>query len=86
MGKKSRLKKERRELRAQNIHPACGDDTEMHAFVPVVPGSTAIEVQKKLTIEYQKQIKASPMWKQIVDELGEEKAEKLLKQCKAKVE
>jgi Cu/Ag efflux pump CusA len=86
MGKKSRLKRERRELRAKDISPAWTDEAGMHTIVPALPGVSAEEMQKQMTIEYQKRIKASPEWKKIVAEMGEEEAEKLLKQCEAKIE
>ena len=40
------------------------------------------EELEEMTKEYQKQMKLTPEWKEIVKELGEEKAEELLKQCK----
>jgi Cu/Ag efflux pump CusA len=86
MGKKSRSKRERRELRAQNTPPAWTDEAGMHSIVPAIPGVSAEEMQKKMTIEYQKKIKASPEWNKIGVELGKEEAEKLLKQCEAKIE
>ena len=86
MGKKSRSKRERRELRAQNTPPTWADETGMHTIVPVSPGVSAEEIQKKMTIEYQKRIKASPEWNKIVANLGEEEAEKLLMQCEAKID
>ena len=86
MGKKSRSKRERRELRAQNTPPARTDEDGMHTIIPVLPDVSAEEMQKKMTIEYQKRIKASPEWNKIVEDLGEEEAEKLLKQCEAKIE
>lgn len=86
MGKKSRLKRERRELRAQNILPVWDDEAGIHTVVPVLPGVSTSEMQKKMTIEYQKTIKESPVWSKIVEEFGKEKAEALLKQCEAKIE
>lgn len=86
MGKKSRSKRERRELRAQNTPPTWADETGMHTIVPALPGVSAEEIQKKMTIEYQKRIKASPEWNKIVANLGEEEAEKLLMQCEAKID
>ena len=86
MGKKSRLKRERRDLRAQNILPVWDDEVGIHTVVPVLPGVSTSEMQKKMTIEYQKTIKESPVWSKIVEEFGKEKAEALLKQCEAKIE
>lgn len=86
MGKKSRLKRERRELREQNIPPGWTDRAGFHTAVPALPGVSVEEMQEKMTVEYQKRIKASAEWKKIVADIGEEEAEKLLKQCKAKIE
>jgi len=36
-----------------------------------------------MTKEYQKRIKNSPMWEEMVQKFGKEKAEKLLKERKA---
>jgi len=86
MGKKSRLKKERRELCSQDIPPVWTDEAGMHTIVPALPGVSAEDMQKQMTIEYQQQIKTLPEWNNIVADLGEEEAEKLLKQCEAKIE
>lgn len=46
------------------------------------PTSSEID---KMTNEYQNQIKNSPLWDKMVKQYGEEKAEKLLSECKAEV-
>ena len=38
------------------------------------------EEQERMTNEYQKRIKKSPMWEMMVKEHGEEKAEEMLKE------
>ena len=87
MGRKSRLKKERRESASQlPSTPESNDRIEMHQLVPAPPGVSAQEMQAKMTAEYQKQIKESPMWAHMVQEFGEEKAEELLKECKAEIQ
>jgi len=86
MGRKSRLKRERRKLREQNIIPSWTDEEGMHTIIPSQPGVSAEEMQEKMTIAYQKEIKASPVWDQIVEKYGEEKAEEFLKECKARIE
>ena len=45
--------------------------------------STTPKIDMDMTTEFQKQIKNSPKWAEIVKEYGEEKAEELLKECKA---
>lgn len=39
----------------------------------------------KLTENFQKEIRQSEMWDQMVAELGEERAEQILKECKADI-
>jgi hypothetical protein len=43
------------------------------------------EEQEIMTKEYQKKIKGSPMWEQMVNEYGEEKANEILKDFKVQV-
>lgn len=38
-----------------------------------------------MTKNFQKELRNSEIWDQMVDEFGEEKAEKILKECKADV-
>ena len=48
------------------------------------PGSPPSPEQlKKMTKEYQNQIRNSPLWDEMVQKYGKEKAEKLLKEFKA---
>ncbi len=50
------------------------------------PGSPpSPERLEKMTKEYQKQIRNSPLWDEMVQKYGKEKAEKLLKEFKAEV-
>jgi hypothetical protein len=44
-----------------------------------------IEEQERMTKEYQKNIKKSPMWSMMVKEYGEEKAEEMLKEFQVQV-
>jgi len=49
-------------------------------------GETASPEQlERITKEYQKQIRNSPLWDDMVRKFGKEKAEELLKQCRAKL-
>jgi hypothetical protein len=50
----------------------------------VAPGSSpSPEELKKMTTEYQKQIRNSPLWDEMVKNYGEKEAKKLLKEFKA---
>jgi hypothetical protein len=84
MGRKSRIKRERRQKRDAVPNPFWEDADGIHTsfFVPGEPPSCAAD---QMTAEFQKKIRNSHMWKQMVDKFGEKEAEKLLKQCKAEV-
>jgi hypothetical protein len=56
------------------------DEQGMHAVVPGTPDPDTFE---RMTEIYQQKIRQSPMWDQMVSEFGLEKAEQLLKQCRA---
>ncbi len=81
MGKKSRLKRERK------MAPRFGfwEDAEgIHSLLPF-PGKLPENASEKLTENFQENLKGSPIWNKMVEEFGEEKAEQLLKECKAQV-
>ena len=85
MGRKSRLKRERRQMR--ELHDASFMNIEgFHASVPIPPGKSVEEIQSKITAEYQKNIKASPVWDEIVKMYGEDEAENILKEFEAKIQ
>jgi hypothetical protein len=51
----------------------------------VAPGGPLTpEELDKMTQRYQKQVRHSPMWKQMVQEFGKAKAEELLKEFRVK--
>lgn len=51
----------------------------------VAPGGPLTpEDLERMTRTYQKQIRRSPMWQQMVQEFGKDKAESLLKACQVK--
>ncbi len=52
----------------------------MHAILPGTPDADTFE---RMTELYQQNIRNSPMWDEMVREFGIEKAERLLKQCRA---
>ena len=64
MGKKSRLKKERKSMEKS---------FNMGGF------------SDKLTENFQKEIRNSEMWDQMVAEFGEKRAEEILKECNADI-
>ena len=51
----------------------------------VAPGGPLTQAElDHMTQTYQQQIRNSPMWKQMVQEFGEAKAEELLRECQVK--
>ena len=63
MGKKARLKRQRRQQ----------------------TGAVEKELSEMMTKNFQKELRNSELWYQMVAEFGEKKAEELLKGCKAEV-
>lgn len=59
------------------------DDDGIHFVSPGSPPSP--EQLEKMTKEYQKKIRNSPLWDEMVQKYGKEEAEKLLKEFKAEV-
>jgi hypothetical protein len=57
------------------------DNDGIHFAAPGSPPSP--EQSEKMTKEYQKQIRNSPLWDEMVKKFGKAKAEKLLKEFKA---
>ena len=58
--------------------------TENDGIHLVAPGSPPTPEQlEKMTKEYQKRVRNSPLWDEMVKKYGKEKAEKLLKEFKA---
>lgn len=60
--------------------PMWMDEQGMHA---IVPGSPDADTFERMTELYQQNIRNSPMWDEMVRQFGIEKAERLLKQCRA---
>lgn len=90
MGRKSRLKKLRRENKAKpgvDINPdqlpVWQDSEGLHSIMPGEPPSE--EKLAEMTAAYQKNIRNSPLFKEMVKQFGKEKAEKLLKECKVEL-
>jgi len=59
------------------------DDEGLHLMAPGTPPSP--EQLEKMTEEYQKRIRKSSLWGEMVRKFGKEEAERLLKQCRAKL-
>ena len=84
MGKKSRIKRERRAKQEALPEPFWEDATGIHTSF-VASGEPPPSAAEQMTEEFQKRIRNSPIWKQMVEQFGEKEAENLLKQCKAEV-
>ena len=68
---------------ASELPVTWADEEGMHIISQgVKPTSSEIDQMSK---EYQNQIRNSPMWDEMVNEFGKEKAEELLKECKAEI-
>ena len=84
MGKKKKnLKRKKSQIQSSLPSFSWMEKDGFHFAMPGV--SPSPEQLEKMTDEYQKQIRNSPMWDDMVREFGKEKAEKLLKQCRAKL-
>lgn len=86
MAKKKNKKPRKRDQRAPKSSDIAGpvwlDEEGLHALFPGKPPSE--EFLDLLTENFQRELRNSPMWDQMVEQFGEEEAEKLLKQCRAK--
>ena len=84
MGRKSRIKRERRDKQDALPDPFWKDGAGIHTAFSV-SGVPPPDAANRMTEEFQKKLRNSPMWKQMVDQFGEEEADRLLKQCKAEI-
>lgn len=84
MGKKSRLKRLRREVGSAGQPQMWLDDAGIHA-VGVGPPPTAAEAAV-MALAFQEQIRKSPQWEQLVQMYGEQKAAEILKEVTVRVE
>lgn len=84
IGKHKKTKAQRRAQRKVIGAPALSwhDEEGIHFIAPGVPLPGD---EEKLTENFQKQIRNSPLWGQMVAEFGGAKATELLKQCKARI-
>jgi hypothetical protein len=85
VGRASRKKRERRKQAAAQTPQGVGaGDDGIHAIVPAI--APAREMEDAMTAEFQRNIRKSPLWDDMVRQYGEQKAEELLKKCRAKVQ
>ncbi|MBI4662286.1 MAG: hypothetical protein HY735_25990 [Verrucomicrobia bacterium] len=84
MGKKSRLKKLRREGVSAADPLMWGTEEGVHALGAGQPPS-ASEVAA-MTAAYQERIRRSPLWDQMVKEFGEQKAAEMLKEFTVRID
>lgn len=84
MGKKSRLKKQRREAVAAEGPLMWGSEEGVHA-VGVGQLPTGSEVAA-MTSAYRERIRKSPLWDQMVREFGEQKATEMLMEFTVRID
>ena len=86
MGKKSRIKRLKREARKNYsdlpVFTAM-DEEGMHALIPGLPPSE--EKLEEMSKIYQDKIRESTLWDLMVKEYGKEKSEELLKECRVEI-
>ena len=51
----------------------------------LVPGTPTPELLDKLSQNFQEQLRRSPLWKELIQQYGEERAEQILRQCRAQL-
>ena len=90
MGRKSRLKKIRRENKGKSVEhfnpdqlPVWQDAEGLHSLMPGQPPSE--EKLAEMTAVYQKNIRNSEIFTLMVEQFGKEKAEDMLKEFKVEI-
>jgi len=85
MGKKSRRKRQQRLSKPSHVaEPVLWQAQDgFHMLVPGAPPTP--EMLEEMTRQYQEQVRHSPLWGEMVKEYGKEKAEELLKECRAEL-
>lgn len=85
--KKKKRRKQQSNARRQSSSPthtmAWQDGDGTHFMMPGTPPTP--EMLEELTKEYQKQIRNSPLWDEMVKQYGRDKAEEILKECRAEL-
>jgi len=59
------------------------DDDGLHVLSP--GASPSPEMLEEMTKVYQEKIRSSPLWDQIVEQVGEEEAERMLQPCRVEL-
>ena len=84
---RNRSKRQHQDASSENIFPADGmtwmEGDGLHALLPGEKPS--VEQIRKITEEYQRQIRKSPLFKQWVKHYGKKKAVEMLKECRFEV-
>lgn len=90
MGRKSRLKNLRRENKAKSGSdinpdqlPLWQDAEGLHSIMPGLPPSE--DKLAEMTADYQKNIRNSPLFTEMVKQFGRQKAEEMLKEFKVEL-
>ena len=86
MGKHRKKKKSKPKKRSTTASPETvfwQDKRELQAVLPAMAPKE--EFIDKLSQNFQKEIRNSPLWQQMVEQFGLEMAEQLLKQCRAEL-
>jgi len=82
---KNRKNKERRKKSRFGLPGFSWQDGEGFHFLR--PGRRPSPEQvEEMTRQYQEKIRNSPLWDQMVNNFGKEKAEELLKECRVKID
>ena len=51
----------------------------------LVPGTPTPELLAELSRNFQEQLRRSPLWNKLIQQYGEERAEQILRQCRAQL-
>jgi hypothetical protein len=83
MGRNAQQRRQRRAARQALAAASWVAPDGVHAILPgTAPSAAQLE---ELTREYQRRLRNSPLWKDMVREFGEAEAEELLSQCRVKL-
>ena len=90
MGKKSRLKRIKRALKSNNNAEIFPDELtfwqDIEGLHTLMPGKPPSEKEiAEITKKYQDNLRKSPIYPELIEKFGKEKAEELIGQCKYEV-
>jgi hypothetical protein len=83
MGRRSRMKRERRRQPSPVLPITWAESDGIHALLPGQAPSPAQLAE--LSRRYQDRIRRSPLWNEMVEQFGKERAEELLRKCRAEI-